>query len=146
MFVCIFGWVSCVTLIWGASNLWENGNLVNIFLGSTTTQSMMAYLIKNYQRNAAGSLKSDIQAYCKKIWKVILFLLCMQLQIHLLYCKICLHAYLWCTVLKCLAKMYQLKSYLFVWWGQMINFENCCCRHSLKKKILFYRHTNDYVD
>ena len=28
---CFLGWVSCNTLIWEASILWANGNLVNIF-------------------------------------------------------------------------------------------------------------------
>ena len=67
----------------------------------------------------------------QKIWKVILFIFCMPNQLS--QCKTCLQAYLWWTVLKCLAKMYWLKSYLFVEWGLFIYFEYCCFRHGRAK-------------
>ena len=82
-----------------------------IFFGVNNNTNYDGISHKNYWRNAAGSFEIRHTGRVQKIRKVILFIFCM--QIHLLYlCKTCLQAYLWCTVFKCLAKMYQLKSYL----------------------------------
>ena len=119
--ICIFNyfslfalWAGCHATYWfeepqsyGQNKIWLIFFLVNhkkyhCIPHKKITREMLQVVSKS------GIKAALFVSVVQKIWKVLIFIFCMPIQLS--YWKTCLQAYLWCTVFKCLAKMYQLKS------------------------------------